>query len=193
MGYGGGDEFFNNFKRGPIVNILKVADSGIILTSLVNSPKKGILKNLVGRPVGRVGCGSRANGAPCPTPIDVAGPGSCSSTVRLLGSVRSVRGGPGESGESRGSVRDHERPLGSVHSTLKQGARDRQGNLRLVSPGGWQREQVQLLGSVHRPGVGALGGLVGPGGWQREQVQPLGSVHKTECADGQTNGLRVRQ
>ena len=175
------------------MNILKVADSGIILTSLVNSPKKGILKNLVGRPVGWVGCGSRANGAPCPTPIDVAGPGNCSSSVQLLGSVRSVRGGPGESGESRGSVRDHERPLGSVHSTLKQGARDRQGNLRLVSPGGWQREQVQLLGSVHRPGVGALGGLVGPGGWQREQVQPLGSVHKTECADGQTNGLRVRQ
>ena len=172
MGYGGGDEFFNNFKRGPIVNILKVADSGIILTSLVNSPKKGILKNLVGRPVGRVGCGSRANGAPCPTPIDVV---SLGDQERSRSSVHSVRGRPGGGSESR---------EGSDH-TPDLGACDRQGNPGLVGPYSW--------GSDHRSRVGALGGLVGPGGWQREQVQPLGSVHKTECADGQTNGLRVRQ
>ena len=179
--------FFNNSKKGPIVNILKVADSGIILNSLGNSPKKGILKNLVGRPVGWVGCGSRANGAPCPTPIDVAGPGSCSSTVRLLGSVRNVRGGPGGSGESRGSLR----PLGLVHNTLGQGARDRQGNLGLVGPGSCS-STVRLLGSVHRPGVGALGGSVGPGSCS-PAGRLLGSVHRTECADEQTNRLRVKQ
>ena len=107
---------FNESKRGPIVNILKVADTGIILNSQGNSPKRGILRNSFSRPVGWVGCGSRANSAPCPTPIDVAGPGD--RTVRSLGSVRNVREGPGGSGESWGPTR----PLGSVHSSLKIGA-----------------------------------------------------------------------
>ena len=69
------NQFFSDSKRGPIVNILKVADSGIFLNNLSNSPKRGIPRNSFSRPVGWVGCGSRANGAPCPTPIDVAGPG----------------------------------------------------------------------------------------------------------------------
>ena len=169
MGYGGG----NDSKRSAIVNILKVADSGIFLNNLSNSPKRGIPRNSFSRPVGWVGCGSRANGAPCPTPIDVAGPGD--RTVRSLGSVRNVREGPGGSGESWGPTR----PLGSVHSSLKIGARDRQGNSGLVS---------LLSGrSVHRSGVGALGGSVGPGG-----QEPLGSVHRAECADEQTDGLRIR-
>ena len=143
---------------------------GILLNRQANGPKRGILRNSFSRPVGWVGCGSRANGAPCPTPIDVAGPGD--RTVRSLGSVRNVREGPGGSGESWGPTR----PLGSVHSSLKIGARDRQGNSGLVS---------LLSGrSVHRAGVGALGGSVGPGG-----QEPLGSVHRAECADGRTDEL----
>ena len=133
------NRFFNESKRGLIVNILKVADTGIILYSQGNSPKRGILKNSFSRPVGWVGCGSRANGALCPTPIDVAGPGD--RTVRSLGSVRNVREGPGGSGESWGSIR----PLGSVHSSLKIGACDRQGNPGLVSLCSWR--------SVHRSGL----------------------------------------
>ena len=149
-----------------IVDILKVTNSGIILNNLTNSPKKGILKNLFGRPVGRVGCGSRANGAPCPTPIDVV---SLGDRKRSQSSVHSVRGRPGGGSESR---------EGSDH-TPDLGACDRQGNPGLVGPCSW--------GSDHRSRVGALGGLVGPGS---EKLQ--GSVHKTECADEQTDGLRIR-
>ena len=38
------NRFFNESKRGPIVNILKVADTGIILNSQGNSPKREVAK-----------------------------------------------------------------------------------------------------------------------------------------------------
>ena len=160
------NQFFNESKRGPIVNILKVADTGMVLDSHRNSPKRGIQRNSFSRPVGRVGCGSRANGAPCPTPINVVGLGD---QISSRSSVHSVRGRPGGGGESR---------EGSVHSSL-EGACDRKGNPGLVGPCSW--------GSVHRSGVGALGGLVGLGS---EKLRS--SVHRTECADEQTDGLRIR-
>ena len=160
------NRYFNDSRRSPIVDILKVADSGIFSDSQRNSPKRGIQRNSFSRPVGRVGCGSRANGAPCPTPIDVV---SLGDQERSRSSVHSVRGRPGGGGESR---------EGSVHSSL-EGACDRKGNPGLVGPCSW--------GSVHRSGVGALGGLVGLGS---EKLRS--SVHKTECADGRTNELRIR-
>ena len=159
------NRFFNESKRGPIVNILKVADTGIILDSQGNSPKRGILKNSFSRPVGWVGCGSRANGAPCPTPINVVG----LLDEESRSSVHNVRRGPGGCGQSR---------EGSVDSML-EGARGRQGNSGLVGLCG--------CSSGDRSGVGASGGLVG-----LLDTTSRSSVHKTEYADGQTNELRIR-
>ena len=134
---------------------------GILLNRQANGPKRGILRNSFSRPVGWVGCGSRANGAPCPTPINVVG----LLDIRSRSSVHSVRGGPGGCGQSREGSDDN----------ILEGARGRQGNSRLVGLCGWS--------SGNRSGVGALG-LVGLGSQRLRS-----SVHKTECADERTDGL----